>query len=95
MNDIARKYNLIDKIIHLQNNYVLIEIETLLQVVEKDSIADNALKNIVKTTQKTLDIDALKREKGYKGVNRKRFNSLVKELNITEPIEELLAQLKE
>jgi hypothetical protein len=95
MNDIARKYNLIDKIIHLQNNYVLNEIETLLRVVEKQTMVDDALKSIVKPTKKTLDIDALKREKGYKGVNRKRFNTLIKELNITEPIDQLLAQLKE
>jgi hypothetical protein len=95
MNNIARKYDLIDKIIHLKNNYVLEEIETLLRVVEKESIADNALKSIIKPIKKTLDIEALKREKNYKGVNRKRFNRLIKELNVTEPIEELLAQLKE
>ena len=95
MNDIARKYDLIDKIIHLKNNYVLEEIETLLRVVEKESIADNVLKSIIKPIKKTLDIEDLKREKNYKGVNRKRFNRLIKELNVTEPIEELLAQLKE
>jgi hypothetical protein len=95
MNDIARKYDLIDKIIHLQNHHVLNEIETLLRVVERQSLADDAFKKILKPTKKTLDIELLKYEKGYKGVNRKRFNNLVKELNITEPVEELLAQLKE
>lgn len=95
MNNTARKYDVIDKIVHLQNNYVLGEIETLLRIVEKQSDADEALKTLLKPTKKTLDIEAIKRERGYKGVNRKRFNSLIKELNITEPIEELLAQLKE
>ena len=95
MDNIARKYDLIDKIVHLQNNYVLEEIETLLRVVDKQVIADNALKNIVEPIKKTIDIEAIKREQGYKGVNRKRFDRLVKELNITEPLEDLLAQLKE
>jgi hypothetical protein len=95
MSDIVRKYDLIDKIMHLQNNYVLNEIEKLLRVVENQSMADAALKNILKPTKNKLDIEAVKLEKGYKGVNRKKFNSLVKELNVTEPIEKLLSQLKE
>jgi hypothetical protein len=93
MNNIARKYDLIDKIVHLQNNYVLEEIETLLRVVDKQVIADNALKNIFKPIKKKIDLEDIKREKGYKGVNRKRFDRLIKELNITEPLQDLLAQL--
>lgn len=95
MDNIARKYDLIDKIVHLQNNYVLEEIETLLRIVDRRTKADIILANITKPIKKTIDIEAIKREKGYKGVNRKRFDSLVKELNITEPLEDLLAQLKE
>ena len=56
MDNIARKYDLIDKIVHLQNNYVLEEIETLLRVVDKQIIADNALKSIVKPINKTIDL---------------------------------------
>jgi hypothetical protein len=61
------------------------------KIVKK--MEDDALKNIVKPIEKTIDLEAIKREKGYKGVNRKRFDRLVKELNITEPLEDLLAQL--
>jgi hypothetical protein len=45
--------------------------------------------------KKRLDIDALKKSRNYKGVNRTRFNQLVKEMNITEPIELLISQLSQ
>jgi hypothetical protein len=42
-----------------------------------------------------LDLDALKKAKNYKGVNRARWDALIKEMNITEPIELLLSQLSQ
>jgi hypothetical protein len=97
MSAVSRKLEVIDKIIRLQNEAILEEIEALLRVVEQQMarIEVDPLKNLVKPISKTLDIEALKRAKGYKGVNRPRFNRLIKELNITEPIELLLNQLKE
>ncbi len=63
--------------------------------VEKSLKMDDLLKNLNRPIKKTLDIDALKKAKNYKGVNRQRFNRLVKEINITEPIELLLSQLNQ
>ena len=61
---------------------------------EKGWSAKDLVKNARKQQlKKALDIDALKKSKNYKGVNRQRFNKLVKEINITEPIELLLSQL--
>ncbi|MGB0930498.1 MAG: hypothetical protein ACPGVB_06970 [Chitinophagales bacterium] len=51
------------------------------------------LTTINRPIKKRLDLDALKKEKNYQGVNRKRFDKLVKEINIVEPIDELLLQL--
>lgn len=62
---------------------------------KKVEVVDDLLKSLNRPIKKTLDIDALKKEKNYKGVNRQRFNSLVEEMNITEPIELLLAQLSQ
>lgn len=45
--------------------------------------------------RKRLDIDAIKKAKNYQGVNRKRFDKLVEEINIDEPIELLLSQLSQ
>ncbi len=51
------------------------------------------LSKINRPMAKKLDLEALKKAKNYKGVNRARFNQLVKEINIHEPIELLLSQL--
>jgi len=62
-------------------------------VVEKQVEVDT-LNAIHRPIQKRLDLDALKKAKNYRGVNRKRFDQLAQEINITEPIDLLLAQLK-
>jgi hypothetical protein len=75
--------------------------ESHLTVAEQDmkittsQKTDDLLKTLNRPIKKTLDIDALKKAKNYKGVNRQRFNKLVKEINITEPIELLLSQLSQ
>jgi hypothetical protein len=51
------------------------------------------LDSLHRPAAKTLDLDALKKARNYKGLNRERFNKLVKEINITEPIDLLLSQL--
>jgi hypothetical protein len=53
------------------------------------------LKRLHRPIQKRLDLDAIKKAKNYKGVNRTRLDALIKEMNITEPIELLLSQLSQ
>ena len=48
---------------------------------------------LVRPIGKTIDIEALKSARKYKGVNRKRFDRLVKEIDIPQTAEELIAQL--
>jgi hypothetical protein len=71
-----------------------IEVEKL-DKVEMSLKVDDLLKTLNRPIKKTLDIDALKKAKNYKGVNRERFNRLIKEINITEPIELLISQLNQ
>ena len=73
-------------------------LESIHVVVDKDvsqkvNTASDLLKKINRPIKKRLDIEALKKEKNYTGVNRDRFNKLVKEINIVEPIELLISQL--
>ena len=60
---------------------------------KKTEPVSDLLKSLNRPIKKILDIDALKKAKNYKGINRPRFNMLIKEMNITEPIELLLSQL--
>ena len=61
--------------------------------VDKVVTKRDVLPKINRPMTKKLDLEALKKAKNYKGVNRVRFNQLVKEINIHEPIELLLSQL--
>jgi hypothetical protein len=84
------------------------EIEQLLQIFstlnlesihvvldDKGHYAKEVLRKLNRPIKKRLDIEILKKEKNYKGVNRERFDQLVKEINITEPIELLMSQLSQ
>ena len=47
----------------------------------------------VKPMRQTIDLEALKREQGYTGADREEIRRIAAELNIQEPLEELLAML--
>lgn len=51
------------------------------------------LKKIARPMRKKLDLDELKREQNWKPINRAEFDRLVKELDIQEPLEQLLADI--
>ena len=40
-----------------------------------------------------LDIEQLKKEQNYRGFDKKEVDRLIKEINIQEPIEELLEMI--
>jgi hypothetical protein len=58
----------------------------------KKEISETVL-SLAKPLSKTLDVEAIKKERNYKGVNRKRFDKLVKEIALPQSAEELIAQL--
>ncbi|MFN0035654.1 MAG: hypothetical protein ACKVUS_11340 [Saprospiraceae bacterium] len=60
---------------------------------ESKPVQKDLLKELHRPIPKKLDLDAVKKARNYKGVNRERFDKLVKEINISEPIELLLSQL--
>jgi hypothetical protein len=71
-------------------------IHLVMPTPEKQAVPVNdVLKRLHRPIQKRLDLDALKKAKNYKGVNRVRWDALIKEMNITEPIELLLSQLSQ
>ncbi len=83
----TKKYKLIEKITSLQDEEVLNKLELLL----KEYSSGNAtLMEIVKPMSEELDIEQLKLEQNYKGFNKEEVDQLIKEINIQEPIEDLL-----
>ncbi len=48
---------------------------------------------LVKPMPETLDVEAIKRRQNWNGVDRKKWDKIVEEMDIQEPVETLLAQL--
>ena len=51
------------------------------------------LGDLVEVSEPTTNLNDLLKAQAYKGPNKKRFQALVKNLAITEPIDELINQL--
>lgn len=77
------------KTMNLESIHIIVDKDGNTKEKKEDSMTD-LLKSLNRPIKKQLDLNSLK---NYKGVNRERFNKLVKEINIVEPIELLLSQL--
>ncbi len=84
----AIKLQLIRQIISLNDVDTLVQLEQVFKISSKKS--DDILKNLIKPRRKKLDIDALKKEQNFTPFNRAKFDEFVKELDIQEPVEQLL-----
>ncbi|MFN0200235.1 MAG: hypothetical protein ACKVTZ_01870 [Bacteroidia bacterium] len=51
------------------------------------------LQTLAKPLRKVWDLEKIKEEQNYKGLNRKRWDNLIETLDIQESMEELVAQL--
>lgn len=58
-----------------------------------DLSGDPILLAMATSIKEKFDFDEIVKEQGYNGPNRERFAQIVKELDIQEPIEDLLATL--
>lgn len=73
--------------------------ETTLRVISVDDFLANEHKGqedllkLAKPMKKTLDVEEMIREQNWKPVDLEEWHRLVEELDIQEPIEQLLAQL--
>jgi hypothetical protein len=86
------KLDIINQITLLNDATVLAQIAHVLkQNMPKNKSA--VLNKLNKPRKKTLDIELLKKEQNFTSFNRPRFDQLVKELNIQEPIEQLLQMI--
>ncbi len=82
------KYEILAKIVSIQNEAVLQQVKELLESVSKE----NALfYRVVKPIKEKITVEDLIREQNYKGFDRLAFDKLVIELDVQDPIEELLS----
>lgn len=88
----SRKVRLINAISQLDNVKLVEKVEQLL-LAELASTQNKALEALLQPIVEKTDLNEILKEQHYTGPNRKRFSKFVKELNIEEPIEQLMAQL--
>lgn len=88
-----RKYHLISLIIALQDEDSLAALEAYLGQKDSLNTSDLMLTKLAKPMRKTISVEELVKEQDYKGIDMIEFQALIKEINITEPIEELLASI--
>jgi len=83
----TKKYKLIEKITSLKDEEVLNKLDL---VIDEYSRGNFILMEIVKPIREKLDIEQLKKEQNYQGFDKDEVDQLIKEIDIQEPIEELL-----
>ena len=86
----AKKYMLIEKITNLRNEALLNKLERLLDEFAK---GNEVLLQVIKPVKDKLDIEQLKIEQNYQGFNKKEVDQLIKEIDLDEPIEDLLSMI--
>ncbi len=87
---IAQKDYLIKLISAIEDEAVL----TLLrEILEKVQQQQDLVAMLTKPMPETLDVDAIKQRQNWKGVDRAKWDKIIEELDIQEPVETLVAQL--
>ncbi len=90
-----RKINLIVEITHLDNEESVRQIEDAVGKIKKRPTENQLemLKKLAKPIRKKIDLEELKREQNWKPIDREEFDRLVREIDIQEPLEQLLADI--
>ncbi len=89
------KQNLNFRITKIDKEESLRQIEKVIDLVEHSPSKRQIkmLKELSKPIDEKTDIEEMIREQNWKPIDRKEFDRLVKELDIQEPLEQLLADI--
>lgn len=88
-----RKLRLIQEIMNLNNEQSLLKIEEQLESVQRSERDRQDFWAVIKPIRKSISIDEMIEKQGYSPIMKDSFFEKVKRLNITEPLEDLLAML--
>lgn len=89
------KMNLIVDITHLNDEASLRQISDTVSEVKKNLTVKQKeiLEKITKPMRKKTTVEDLKREQNWKPIDREKFDRLIRELDIQEPLEQLIADI--
>lgn len=85
----AKKIALIKQITEMDSEAGLDKVEQTINDINHQAELDN----IFKPMRESISVEELRKEQNYQGIDRDEFFRLIDELDIQEPIEDLLAML--
>ena len=85
-----RKIQLINALTNIEDDFLIQQLESLLLKKQSKKLL---LEKLAKPRRAKMDIETLKKEQNYQGFDRVKFDKLVREINLQEPIEELIAMI--
>lgn len=90
-----QKLDLIVQITKLIKEESVHQVKEFVEYLEKDPTDEQMemLRKIAKPMRKKMDLEELKREQNWKPVNREEFDRLIREIDIKEPLEQLIADI--
>ena len=83
----TKKQEVINKLTNIADQDLLDRIDRLIDDFQAE---DTGLGNLAKPMRDTLDIEQLKIEQNYQGFDSTKTDQLIKEIDLQEPLEELL-----
>ena len=94
LNLTTRKYELISQVMRVETEKNIHKIEVFFDTLFYKQVYQKKYnEEIFKPLRENITIEEMVKEQNYTGFDRDYFDILVKELDIQEPIEELLNQL--
>lgn len=84
----VRKHKIIKKLKKLDNENSILKIENFINTLNPNLNTQN---EIFKPIRKTICVEDMKIEQSYSGIERNYFDDLIQEIDLREPIEQLLA----
>jgi hypothetical protein len=94
MSAAEKKLELLERLMRLPYNEKWERLELVVEDIEKEIIAtktpEELLAKFAKPRKETIDLEALMKEQNYPKYDSKRAEELVREMDIQEPIEDLI-----
>lgn len=92
----AKKWNVVQMIALIDNEEIIDEISAkIIQLIPegKESTEDSLLSKYAVKIEDKLDLEKLKEEQGFKGIDPEKMDRLANKANIEESIDELFEML--
>lgn len=70
-----------------------LNVAAFLSLAEPSTKTDQLVQKMARLGPETYDLDVIKRQRQYKNLNWKNLDQLAEQINLEEPIHELIAQI--